>query len=100
MYGQCATLPIDINIQGNIPSETTGAYDELKEFEFEDMAKRMKLLEEAKQNILVAQIKQKRDYDRRHAKPLLFNTGLMVLKKDFTFSTFLIVFHVWMYQDG
>ena len=65
MYGWCATLPIYINIQENIPSETTGAYDELKEFEFEDMAKRrMKLLEDAKQNILVAQIKQKRDYYR------------------------------------
>ena len=46
--------------------------------------KRMKLLEEAKQNILVPQIKQKRDYDRRHAKPHLFNTGKLVLKKDFT----------------
>ena len=43
--------------------------------------KRMKLLEEAKQNILVAQIKQKRDYDQRHAKLHLFNTGKLVLKK-------------------
>ena len=44
--------------------------------------KRMKLLEEAKQNILVAQIKQKRDHDRRHAKPHLFNTGLYTSHKE------------------
>ena len=49
----------------------------------ERVENKMKLLEEAKKNILCAQEKQKRDYNRRHAKPHLFTSGQLVLKKDF-----------------
>ena len=86
MFGRCATLPIDVNIQEKFPNEATGihAYDEIKKSEFEDMAeKRMKLLEEAKQNILVDQIKRKRDYDQRHAKPLCFPKSAFINFADY-----------------
>ena len=49
----------------------------------ERVENRIKLLEEAKKNILCAQEKQKRDYNRRHAKPHLFTSGQLVVKKDF-----------------
>ena len=41
-------------------------------------------LETAKQNILVAQLKQKENYDQKHAKPERFQVNQEVLKKDFT----------------
>ena len=37
-----------------------------------------------KENIMAAQAKQKRDYDRKHAKPSLFRVGAIVLAKDYT----------------
>ena len=43
-------------------------------------------MEEAKQNILCAQKKQKELYDKKHAKPHLYEPGQLVLKKDFTRS--------------
>ena len=62
MFGRCVTLPIDVSIQEKFQMKPLVYIHKLwliKESEFEDMAeKRIKLLEEAKQNILVAQIKQ------------------------------------------
>ena len=46
MFGQCATLPIDVNIQEQFQNKAPGVHthDEIKESEFEDMTeKRMKL---------------------------------------------------------
>lgn len=40
-------------------------------------------MEEAKEKIVNAQKKQKKNYDRKHAKPHLFAVGQLVLKKDF-----------------
>ncbi len=41
-------------------------------------------LEQAKQNILEAQQKQKDNYVRKHAKPELLQVDQLALKKDFT----------------
>ena len=38
-------------------------------------------LEEAKQNILHAQQKQKKTYDKKHAKPECYKIGQLVLKR-------------------
>ena len=45
---------------------------------------RRQRLESVKENILVAQRRQKDQYDRKHANPEVFAVGALVLKKDFT----------------
>ena len=47
------------------------------------MQERVKQLEEAKENILVAQQKRKEVYDRKHANPECYHIGALVLKKNF-----------------
>ena len=80
-----ATLPIDVELQKALPEEVARAYLNLDE---PDMAKlseqRASRLEEAKQNILHAQQKQKETYDKKHAKPECYKIGQLVLKKDET----------------
>ena len=67
------------------PENLAVAYHQLLEVDNEKKGKqRKKLLEEAKENILHAQQKQKDHYDRKYAKPHLFEKGQLVLKKDFT----------------
>ena len=41
-------------------------------------------LQKAKSNIVAAQKKQKEHHDKKRAKPLCYNTGAIVLVKDFT----------------
>ena len=41
-------------------------------------------LESVKENILVAQQRQKEQYDHKHSNPEIFTVGALVLKKDFT----------------
>ena len=50
----------------------------------EAMESRMNILKEAKCNIVKAQAKQKKHYDKRHNCPEMFKVGAIVLKKDFT----------------
>ena len=67
------------------PENLAVAYHQLLEADNEKKGKqRKKLLEEAKENILHAQQKQKDQYDRKYAKSCLFEKVQMVLKKDFT----------------
>lgn len=49
-----------------------------------DFDKRMETLKQAKNNILKAQKKQKKDYDRKHFCPKVYDIGSIVLKRDFT----------------
>ena len=49
-----------------------------------DTKKTQDLLEQAKANIILAQQRQKKAYDRKHSNPRIFWTGALVLKKDFT----------------
>ena len=48
------------------------------------MERHQKILEKAKDNILKAQLQQKKIYDRKHNVPEVFKIGNVVLKKDFT----------------
>ena len=45
---------------------------------------RRQRLEFVKENILVAQQRQKKQYDHKHSNPEIFTVGALVLKKDFT----------------
>ena len=49
-----------------------------------DPKKRKAILEQAKANIVIAQERQKKVYDRKHSNPEVFKIGAVVLKKDFT----------------
>ena len=85
MFNRQATLPIDIELRKALPEEVASSYLNLDEPDTAKVAEqRARLLEEAKQNILQAQQKQKETYDRKHAKPDCYKVGQLVLKKDFT----------------
>ena len=84
MFGRCATLPVDLDVRPSPPEEEVDRFNNMQEPDLihlgEEGAER---LEEAKANIVAAQEKQKTQYDRRHAKPELFQKGQLVLRKDF-----------------
>ena len=85
MFGRHATIPIDINLQKASPKERAGDFFNCKEPDLEQLTgSRTKQLEEAKQNILKAQKKQKEVYDKKHANPMHYKVGQLVMKKDFT----------------
>ena len=48
------------------------------------MEERRARLEVVQTNILAAQERQKKQYDRKHSNPDVFRVGSLVLKKDFT----------------
>ena len=84
MFSRRATLPIDLDIKKLTPELEVLCYANMDEPDLLQLAKeRVERLEEAKTNILAAQKKQKEYYDRKHAKPHLFEKGQFVLKKDF-----------------
>ena len=85
MFGRKATLPIDVELQKASPEEVCQKYHTLDEPNTTAiLTEHAQLLETAKKNILVAQQKQKENYDRKHAKPERFQVNQLVLKKDFT----------------
>ena len=85
MFGRKATLPIDVELQNASPEEVCQKFHTLDEPNTSAiLRKHVQRLETAKQNILVAQLKQKENYDQKHAKPERFQVNQVVLKKDFT----------------
>ena len=70
MFSRRATLPIDLEMCANSPGERIHHYDEAPTITQDDrLIHRQKQLEEAKENIIAAQAKQKELYDRKHANP-------------------------------
>ena len=85
MFGRQPNLPVDIEMQSESVEELVKNYDEMVEpDEREKLKKHMSTLQEVAKNIKVAQVKYKKQYDRKHAKPFEFYNGQLVLKKDFT----------------
>ena len=81
MFNRRATIPIDIELRKEMSEELAAGYHELPEPDPAAMEeKRKNRLEEAKENILCAQKKQKEQYDKKHAKPHLFQPGQLVLQ--------------------
>ncbi len=69
MFGRKATLPIDLEFGRKRDVQLTQS-EEFTVSEVEALAERRReLIEQAKENIKMAQQKQKQDYDRRHARP-------------------------------
>ena len=85
LFGQCATLPIDLDVRAALPEEEASRFLGMQEPDQVKLAEeKEQLLEEAKTNIIVAQARQKAVYDKKHAQPDRFQNGQLVLKKDFT----------------
>ena len=85
MFGRKATLPIDLELQKASPEEVCQKFHTLYEPNTSAILREhAQCLETAKQNILVAQMKQKENYDQKYAKPEWFQVNQVVLKKDFT----------------
>ena len=82
LFGQKATLPIDINIERKCTKEL------IDDVDLADVNKSneeiTRLLQKAKANIRNAQRKQKEYYDKKRANLLCFRAGALILVKDFT----------------
>jgi hypothetical protein len=87
MFGRRAVLPVDLNVAKHrcepLVQEMESIADEVLESDRE-MEERQARLESVKANILIAQQKQKEQYDRKHSKPEVYSIGACVWKKDFT----------------
>ena len=85
MYGRMARLPIDINSEKyESPDMRLAAYQELADPDEEEIQeKREHIRFSVKKNILAAQNKQKKHYDKIHRASECFTVGDTVLKKDF-----------------
>eukprot|EP00731_Ephydatia_muelleri_P000058 Em0001g58a len=84
-YHPQPNLPIDIEMQSESVEELVKHYDEIVEPDHgEKFKEHISTLQEVAKNIKVAQIKYKKQYDKKHAKPSEFYIGQLVLKKDFT----------------
>ena len=85
MFGRKAVLPIDIEMESREQKSLISQFDQDSDSQATEAitAKRMEDFKTAKENISKAQLKQKKYYDKRHAKPEAFTFGDKVLVKDF-----------------
>ena len=80
MFGRCATLPVDLDVRPALLEEEVDCYNNLQEPDLTRLGEeRAQCLQEAKANIVAAQVKQKELHDKKHAKPELFQKGQLVL---------------------
>ena len=88
MFNRKATIPIDVELRTKESKELAVTFLHMQEPDQQAREEeRKKLLEESKQNIVCAQKKKQKElYDKKHAKPHLYEPGQLVLKKDFTRS--------------
>ena len=86
MFGRVARLPVDFNVATFYDADAkVKIYQDAQEQDsFENGTKRQRTAEVIKENIKQAQQKQKEHYDLKHGAASCFNTGSLVLKKDFT----------------
>ena len=85
MFGRKATLPIDLKMEQVKAVVNHGLFFQDNVLDIEEITKqRCSVVKQVKENIEKAQIKQKQNYDRRHANPKAYQIGTKVLKKDFT----------------
>ena len=82
MFGCKAILPIDIEMESQDQNSLISQYNEDSDSQAIE-SKRMEDLKATKENITKAQVKQKKYYDKKHAKPEAFDVGNKVLVKDF-----------------
>ncbi|KAL5500624.1 hypothetical protein EMCRGX_G012215 [Ephydatia muelleri] len=81
MFGRRARLPIDADLESICEHS---AEEPNTASPMEDVSiLRQSILKNVKHNILVAQAKQKQQYDAKHARASVFEIGAKVVKKDF-----------------
>jgi hypothetical protein len=79
MFARKAVIPVDLAL-----SKQTPLVQQCDEEMFNELQeKHRKILEVVKENIVVAQKRQKEQYDLKHANPSVFSVGAIVLVKDF-----------------
>ena len=70
MFGRKATLPIDLKMEQVEAVVNHGLFFQDNVLDIEEITKqRCSVVKQVKENIEKAQIKQKQNYDRRHANP-------------------------------
>ena len=85
MFGRRATLPIDVELERQCPEDLCKTYWELEDPPYPAaFTEHARILEEAKGNIIVAQLKQKETYDKKHCKPGQFQCDQLVLLRNFS----------------
>ena len=85
MFGRKVTLPIDLKMEQVEVVGNHGLFFQDNVLDIEEITKqRCSVVKQVKENIEKAQIKQKQNYDRRHANPKAYQIGTKVLEKDFT----------------
>ena len=89
MFGRKAVIPIDLDVEKPnaaqlLQEREEASVDQPGTTIGELTSHRMKVLQQAKNNIAQAQKKQKEQYDWKHANPPCYSVGAKVLKKDFT----------------
>ena len=85
MFGRRATLPIDVELERQCSEDLCKTYWELEEHPYPAVfSEHARILEEAKGNIIAAQLRQKKAYDKKHCKPGQFQCDQLVLLKNFS----------------
>ena len=85
MFGQLPNHPIDIEMQSESIEGLSKHYNEMVEPDHgEKFKEHISTLQQVAKNIKVAQIKYKKQYDKKHAKASEYHIGQLILKKDFT----------------
>jgi hypothetical protein len=75
------TLPIDLKMEQVEVVGNHGLFFQDNVLDIEEITKRRcSVVKQVKENIEKAQIKQKQNYDRRHANPKAYQIGTKVLK--------------------
>eukprot|EP00731_Ephydatia_muelleri_P019603 Em0012g428a len=85
MFGRRATLPIDVELERQCSEDLCKTYWELEEHPYPAVfSEHARILEEAKGNIIAAQLRQKETYDKKHCKPGQFQCNQLVLLRNFS----------------
>ncbi|KAL5494151.1 hypothetical protein EMCRGX_G015429 [Ephydatia muelleri] len=85
MFGRRATLPIDVELERQCSEDLCKTYWELEEHPYPAVfSEHARILEEAKGNIIAAQLRQKEAYDKKHCKPGQFQCDQLVLLRNFS----------------
>eukprot|EP00731_Ephydatia_muelleri_P032772 Em0024g316a len=80
MFGRRATLPIDVELERQCSEDLCKTYWELEEHPYPAVfSEHARILEEAKGNIIAAQLRQKEAYDKKHCKPGQFQCDQLLL---------------------
>lgn len=83
MFGRQAILPVEVSSPKKKDVLVSPTGQESKDRIIDDnLTYRRKMAEKVKENIIAAQERQKKAYDKKHHDPEIFKVGALVLRKD------------------